>query len=62
MNDKPTMTRQQAIDELRREARELEEKPCSFREYARNAYRARIRRQLADKLEQELGDRQDDQS
>lgn len=40
--------------ELRREADELEHKRCGFAEYARNAYKAKIRRNLADKLEREL--------
>lgn len=48
------MTKQEAILELRKEAQELDDKPCSFSEYARNSYKARIRRKLADKLEQEL--------
>jgi len=55
MDKHPKMTRQQAIEELRREAEELE-KPSSIAEYARNQYRARIRRRLADKLELELND------
>jgi len=54
MTSERRITKQQAIDELRREARELEDQPCSLRDYARNAYKARIRRNLADKLEQEL--------
>ena len=48
------MTKQQAIDELRKEALELENRPGSITEYASNAYKARIRRNLADKLELEL--------
>ncbi|MCW8955287.1 MAG: guided entry of tail-anchored proteins factor 1 [Gammaproteobacteria bacterium] len=55
MSDKK-MTKQEAILELRREAQELDDKPCSLSEYARNAYKAKIRRKLADKLEQELID------
>ena len=54
MSQPPRMTRQEAIDELRREARELEDKAGSLKDYARNAYKARIRRELADKLEREL--------
>lgn len=54
MTETPKITRQQAIDELRKEASELENRPCSLKEYARNAYKARIRRELADKLEQEM--------
>lgn len=50
------MTKQEAIVQLRKEAQELDEKPCSLSEYARNAYKAKIRRKLADKLEQELQD------
>lgn len=53
MTDKK-MTKQEAILELRREAQELDEKRGSLSEYARNTYKARIRRELADKLEQEL--------
>ncbi|MFW2372764.1 MAG: hypothetical protein ACN4GM_06540 [Gammaproteobacteria bacterium] len=53
MSDKK-MTKQEAIEELRKEAQELDDTPGSFSEYARNAYKARIRRELADKLEQEL--------
>ena len=53
MTDKK-MTKQEAILELRREAQELDEKRGSLSEYARNTYKARIRREPADKLEQEL--------
>ena len=56
MNKEKQMTRQQAIDELRKEAKELEEKPGSITEYASNAYKAKIRRNVADKLERELND------
>ena len=48
------MTKQEAIQELRKEAQELDDKPGSLSEYARNSYKAKIRRQLADRLEQEL--------
>jgi len=48
------MTRQQAIDELRQEAQDLEDTPCSVRLYASNAHKIKIRRDLADKLEREL--------
>ena len=48
------MTKQEAILELRKEAQELDEKACALSEYARNAYKAKIRRKLADRLEQEL--------
>lgn len=53
MTNPPRMTRQEAIAELRKEAEELENRTGSLKEYARNAYKARIRRELADKLEQE---------
>lgn len=53
MSDKK-MTKQEAIQELRKEAQELDDKPGSLSEYARNSYKAKIRRQLADRLEQEL--------
>ena len=54
--NKPKMTKQQAIDELRNDAKALENKPCSITEFARNAYKAKIRNRVADKLEQELKD------
>ena len=54
MNKETQMTKQQAIDELRKEAQELEDKPGSITEYASNAYKAKIRRNVADKLEREL--------
>ena len=54
MSDPHKITRQEAIDELRKEAQELEDKPCSFKQVAHNAYKAKIRRQLADKLEREM--------
>jgi len=47
-------SRREAIEELRREADELEKNNHSIKDYARNAYRARIRRELADKFEHEL--------
>ena len=50
--------KEEAILELRKEARELDEEPCSFENYARNAYKAKIRRNLADKLEHELKEEQ----
>ncbi|MCW9014802.1 MAG: hypothetical protein OQL06_13575 [Gammaproteobacteria bacterium] len=56
MSDKPKMTRQEAIDELRREAQELEDQPGSIKTFARNAYQAKIRRELADKFERELAE------
>ena len=54
MSDKPEMSKQQAIDELRKEAQQLEDKPCSMKEYASNAHKAKMRRDLADKFEREL--------
>lgn len=54
MPDQPKMTKQQAIDELRKEAQELDNKPGSITEYAHNSHKAKIRRDLADKLESEL--------
>ena len=54
MSKEQKLTKREAIEELRKEAEELENKPGSFREYARNVYRAKIRRQLADKFEKEL--------
>lgn len=48
------MTKEEAIIELRREAQELDDKHSSFSEYSSNAYKAKIRRAVADKLEQEL--------
>ena len=54
MSNKPPKNKREAIEELRREADELENTPSSIKEYARNAYRAKIRRNLADKFEKEL--------
>ena len=54
MTDQAKMSKQQAIDELRKEAQQLEDKPCSMKEYASNAHKVKIRRQLADKFEREL--------
>jgi hypothetical protein len=54
MTHQPKMSKQQAIDELRKEAQEIEEKPCTLKEFASNAHKAKIRRDLADKLEHEL--------
>jgi len=48
------MTRQQAIDELRKEAQEIEDLPLSIKNYASNTHRIKIRRDLADKYEREL--------
>lgn len=51
---KEKMTKQEAIETLRQEAQALEDTPGSIKEYARNIYKAKIRRNVADKLEQEL--------
>ena len=48
------MTRQQAIDELRKEAQEIEDLPLSIKNYASNTHKIKIRRDLADKYEREL--------
>lgn len=54
MTEQRKLSQREAIEELRREADELENSAHSIKEYARNAYRARIRRELADKFEREL--------
>jgi len=54
MSEQPKMTKQEAIDELRKEAQELEDRPSSIKEYASIAHKVKIRRNLADKLENEL--------
>lgn len=54
MTNNQKMTKQQAIDELRKEAQALENKPGSITEFAKNTYKAKIRRSVADKLEKEL--------
>ena len=55
MPEERRLTKQEAIDELRREAEELENKACvSVKEYAQNTYRAKIRRNVAEKLEAEI--------
>ena len=54
MADQPKMTKQQAIDELRAEARAIENAPCHFKQYASKAHKVKIRRDLADKLGREL--------
>lgn len=48
------MTAAEYIAQLRREANELDSKKCSFSAYANNAYKAKIRRSVADKLEKQL--------
>lgn len=58
----PTMTKQEAIDELREEARQLDQESCSIKQYASNAYKAKIRRKLADKLESELQQEQENKN
>lgn len=57
MPDQNPMTKEEVIQELRREADELDNKRCGFAEFARNAYKAKIRRNLADKLERELNEK-----
>ena len=54
MKNPEKMTKQEAIETLRSEAQSLEDTPASIKEYARNIYKAKIRRNVADKLEQEL--------
>ena len=54
MTKKPKMTKQEAIDELRKEALEMEGQSTSIKEYASIAHKVKIRRDLADKLEHEL--------
>ena len=56
MTNTQKMTKQEAIDELRKEALALESKPGSITEFAKNVYKAKIRHRVADKLEQELKD------
>ena len=58
MTDQAKMSKQQAIDELRKEAQELDDKPCSMKEYASNTHKAKMRRDLADQFERELLDEQ----
>ena len=48
------MSKQEAIAELRKDAQALEDKPCSMKEYASNAHKAKMRRDLADQFEREL--------
>jgi len=54
MPEQPKMTKQEAIDKLRKEAQEIEDSPSSIKEYASIAHKIKIRRDLADKLESEL--------
>lgn len=54
MTNQAKMTKQQAIDELRKEAQEIEDRPLSIKEYASNAHKVKIRRDLADRYEREL--------
>jgi predicted Zn-dependent protease len=49
-----TMSKEEAIAELRREAQELDDKQTSLSGAAGNIYKAKIRRAVADKLEKEL--------
>ena len=48
------MSKQQAIDELRKEALELENQSCSIKDYASNTHKIKIRRDLVDQLKHEL--------
>ena len=50
------MTKEQVIQELRREADELDNQRCGLAQFAQNAHKAKIRRNLADKLERELNE------
>ena len=59
MTKKPKMTKQEAIDELRKEALEIEGKATSIKEYASIAHKVKLRRDLADKFELELTQRDD---
>lgn len=54
MTDQAKMSKQEAIAELRKDAQELEDKPCSMKEYASNTHKAKMRRDLADQFEREL--------
>ena len=55
MNNEHKPTKREAIEELRKEAEEMENRPTSsIKEYASLSYRAKMRRQLADKFEREL--------
>jgi len=54
MTEQRKLTKREAIEELRKEADELENRAGSIKEYASYAYRARMRRKLADKFEDEL--------
>ena len=56
MPDQHPMTKEDIIQDLRREADELDKKRCGFAEFALNAHKAKIRRSLADKLERELNE------
>ena len=54
MPEQAKMTKQEAIEELRKEAQEIEDSPSSIKEYASIAHKIKIRRDLANKLEREL--------
>jgi len=54
MNDTAKMSKQEAIDELRKEAQEIEDSPDALTQYANKLHKIKIRRTLADKLEREL--------
>ena len=60
MSKEKKMSVEEAIAELRQEAEEIENAPDAFKNYAHNAYRARIRRNVADKLEKELNQKNTD--
>jgi hypothetical protein len=54
MSEQPKVTKQEAIDELRKEAQEIKDRPRSIKEYASITHKVKIRLDLADKLEREL--------
>ena len=54
MKDKAKMNKQEAIDDLRREALAIENEPGAITQYAIKRHKIKIRRDLADKLEREL--------
>jgi len=54
MTDQTKMTKRQAIEELRQEALEIEKRALSIKDYASNAHKIKIRRDLADQFEREL--------
>lgn len=52
------MTIEEAIIELRNEAQALENKPCTLSQLAEHKYKAKIRRNLAERLERALKETQ----